>query len=177
MGDATGTCPLEKHVKADDSPESESQAGWSAASATPDPPTPADRRAHKIRGWRRRALLKHGARLHAEMGPKAQQCSLAMLDESGVVISWYSSADGNDHASQDVVDRHLSQFYVPEEIAKRWPSRDLKAATVEGSTTRRTWRRRPDGSTFSGTIVIEAMILRDGRLQGFSYLASTPEPS
>jgi hypothetical protein len=100
-----------------------------------------------------------------------------MLDESGVVISWYGSADGNDHASEDVVDRHLSQFYVPEEIASRQPRRDLRAAAVQGSTTRETWRRRPDGSAFLGTIVIEAVVLRDGRLQGFSYVASTPGPS
>jgi hypothetical protein len=95
-----------------------------------------------------------------------------MLDETGVVVSWYGRAGRNEHASEDVVGCHHSLFYIPEEIAKRQPYRDLRAAVAKGSLTRQAWRRRPDGSAFMSTIVIEAVTLRDGRLQGFSYVAS-----
>jgi len=93
-----------------------------------------------------------------------------MLDEAGVVISWYGRADESDHVADGVVDRHVSQFYVAEDIANRQPLQDLHAASVEGSSTRRGWRRAADGSDFWGTTVIDAVVLRDGRLQGFSYL-------
>lgn len=152
---------------------SDSQAGWSSASTQPSLPTTADRRAQKIRTWRRRALLKRGARLHLAMGANAQLCSLAMLDETGVIISWYGRIGHGEYVSDDVVGHHHSLFYVPEEVAKRQPSRDLRAAVVKGSVTRQVWRRRADGSTHTSTIVIEAMTLRDGRLQGFSYVEST----
>src|SRR5688572_29711404 len=66
--------------------DSDSQAGWSSVSITKwDLPTVPDRRADKIRSWRRRALLKRGALLHVTMAAKAQSSSLAMLDEKGMV--------------------------------------------------------------------------------------------
>ena len=151
---------------------SDSQAGWSSASTQPSLPTSADRRAQKIRTWRHRALLKRGAKLHLAMGAKTQLYSLAMLDETGVVVSWYGREGRNEYVSEDVVGSHHSMFYVPEEVSKRRPSRDLRAAANKGSVTRQAWRRRLDGSAYMSTIVIEALKLRDGRLQGFSYVAS-----
>ncbi|HEY0687259.1 MAG TPA: PAS domain-containing protein [Steroidobacter sp.] len=143
-----------------------------------DQPTAADRRSDKIRCWRRRALLKRGARLHMTMVANAQSnslASLAMLDEAGTVVSWYGSPDGRDYDSQEVIDRHLSLFYSSEEVSRRQPDRDLRAAVIEGRITRQAWRRRPDGSAFWGTIDIEPVVLRDGRVQGFSYVASAPD--
>ena len=151
----------------------DSQAGWTSVSISRwDPPTAADRRADKIRSWRRRALLKRGARLHIAQGLEAQSNSLAMLDEAGMVVCWYGCADGHDHASENVVDRHVSLFYVPDEVVGRLPYRDLRAAVIEGRIARQAWRRRPDGSAFWGTIVIEPVVLRDGRVQGFSFVTS-----
>jgi hypothetical protein len=159
------------------SASSDSQEGWLSSTITAwDQLTTVDRRAEKIRAWRRRALLKRGARLHTmmmtAMGTNARSCSLAMLDEVGVVVSWYGRADGDDQPSEDVVNRHVSLFYVSEEVARHQPHRDLRAAVLEGRTTRSAWRRRPDGSAFWGTIVIEPLVLRDGRVQGFSYVTS-----
>jgi len=133
------------------------------------------RRSARVRSWRRRVLLRRGVQMHAAMGLEDENCSLAMLDEEGVVVSWYGRADRNDRIADQIVDRHVSQFYVPEDVASKRPLRDLHAATVEGSHTRQGWRRRPDGIAFWGTTVIEAVLLRDGRLQGFSYVTRGSE--
>lgn len=133
------------------------------------------RRSEKVRSWRRRVLLRRGARLHAAMGADAESCSLAMLDEYGVVVAWYGRADGSQRIADHVVDRHVSQFYVPADIACNQPLRDLHAAIVGGRSTRQGLRYRPDGTTFWGTTVIEAVTLRDGRLQGFSYVTRGAE--
>jgi len=155
---------------------SDSQAGWSSISLSKWDQSPqVDRRSDKIRSWRRRALLKRGARLHMTMAATAQSNSLAMLDEAGMVVCWYGSPNGRDYTSEEVLDRHLSLFYVPEDVARRQPHRDLRAAVIEGRISRQAWRRRPDGSAFRGTIVIEPLVLRDGRVQGFSYVASAPD--
>jgi hypothetical protein len=156
-----------------DSATSDSQAGWTSVSISKwQEPTAADRRSEKIRSWRRRALLKRGARLHIAQSLKSERSSLAMLDEAGMVVCWYGCADGGDHVAEDVVDRHMSLFYVPQEVAKRRPQRDLRAAVIKGGITREAWRRRPDGSAFWGTIVIEPLVLRDGRVQGFSFVTA-----
>jgi hypothetical protein len=171
-----GECVLlEKRVNAKLDGEvaatSDSQAGWSSVSISKwDQHTAAGRRSDKIRSWRRRALLKRGARLHLALDAKCS--SLAMLDEAGIVVCWYGCSGGHDHVPEDVVDRHLSLFYVSEEVAGRQPHRDLRAAVIEGRVTRQAWRRRPDGSAFWATVVIEPLILRDGRVQGFSFVTS-----
>ena len=76
-------------------------------------------------------------------GLQEQSSSLAMLDEAGIVVCWYACADGHDQASEDVVDRHMSMFYVSEEVERRRPRRDLRAAVIEGRITRQAWRRKP----------------------------------
>ena len=152
-----------------------SPSGWSSLSISKwDQDRPADSRSDKIRLWRRRALSKRGARLHTKMAAAGQSNSLAMLDETGVVVCWYGSPDGRDYSSEEVVDRHLSQFYVSEEVAKRQPYRDLRAAVIDGRITRRAWRRRRDGSAYLGSFDLQPVVLRDGRVQGFSYMASAP---
>jgi hypothetical protein len=158
----------------------DSRTMQSAPAAGQQVPAAANKRAdnrssERVRSWRRRVLLRRGARMHAVMGTDVENCSLAMLDEEGVVVSWYGRADGNDRGADHVVDHHVSQFYVPEDIARKQPLLDLHAATVEGSDTGQGWRRRPDGIAFWGTTVIEAVLLRDGRLQGFSYVTRGAE--
>lgn len=154
----------------------DSSPGWSSVTITErDRSAESDRRSDKIRMWRRRALLKRGARLHTSMVSNAQVSSLAMLDEFGIVVCWYGSSDGRDYASEEVVDRHMSLFYVAEDVVRRQPHRDLREAVAEGRITRGAWRRKCDGSAFWGTIEIRPVVLRDGRVQGFSYVASAPD--
>jgi hypothetical protein len=131
---------------------------------------PAGRRSERIRLWRRRVLLKRGARMHAGMGIDGRTRTLAMLDETGVVVSWYGRAGGTDGTADQVLDRHVSHFYIPQDVANKQPLHDLQAAIVEGRSSRQGWQRRADGTAFWGTAVMEAIVLRGGRLQGFSYM-------
>jgi hypothetical protein len=131
---------------------------------------PADDRGDKIRKWRRRALLTKGAQMYSAMGVNAGQCSLAMLDPTGVVVAWYDLTGDGEQAAGHVVDRHVSQFYVPEDIASGLPLRDLHVAVVNGSSEQQGWCQRPDGGVFWGATLIDAVVLRDGRLQGFSHV-------
>jgi hypothetical protein len=128
---------------------------------------PADDRGDKIRKWRRRVLLRKGAQMYSAMGVNAGHCSLAMLDPTGVVVAWYDLTGDGEQAAGHVVDRHVSQFYVLEDISSSLPLRDLQVAVADGSSVQQGWRRRPGGAVFWGTTVIDALVLRDGRLQGF----------
>ncbi|MET0659055.1 MAG: hypothetical protein ABW110_12970 [Steroidobacteraceae bacterium] len=108
--------------------------------------------------------------MHASIITRAQDCSLAMLDETGVVVSFFGRSDGNDPPANQIVDRHIAQFYLAPDIGSQQPLRDLHDAVVGGSSIRQGWRLRAEGTAVWATTVIEAVTLRDGRLQGFSYL-------
>ncbi len=124
----------------------------------------------KVRIWRRRVLLRKGARIHSTMSANADDGLFAMLDSAGMVVCCYRGASDGGGAVGHLVDRHMSQFYVPEDIAISVPHRDLRVAVVDGSSTQQGWRRQSNDAVFWGTTIIDALMLADGRLQGFSLV-------
>lgn len=128
-----------------------------------------ERRATKSRLWRRRVLLKKGARLHAQMRANADEGSLAMLDEEGVVVSWYGDRP-EDTRTERLLDHHVSQFYLSSDVALGVPMRDLCTAAIHGVSRQLGWRRAADGSIGWAMTQIEAELLADGRLQGFAHV-------
>ncbi len=126
----------------------------------------------KVIEWRRRVLIRKGARMHAAMLERSDDGSLAMLDACGVVVYWCERPAPNSttDAQSSVLKRHVSQFYVPEDIDCSVPLLHLRNAATAGSSTQRGWRKRADGTTFWATTVIEALSLRGGSLQGFSHI-------
>jgi hypothetical protein len=110
--------------------------------------------------------------MHAAMLERSDGGSLAMLDACGVVVYWYERSVPSmaTDAEISVLKRHVSQFYVPEDIACSVPLLHLRDAAAAGSSTHRGWRKRSDGTNFWATTVIEALSLRGGSLQGFSHI-------
>lgn len=124
----------------------------------------------KVRSWRRRVLLKKGAQMHRAMVERADCGSLAMLDTAGVVVSWYEGCRGGRSEGDHVLDHHVSQFYVPADIASSLPVRDLCNAVADGSSEQYGWRKDSDGAVFWGSTTTHAILLRGGALQGFSHI-------
>lgn len=122
--------------------------------------------------WRRRALYRKGADIRMGMSVNAREYSLAMLDEAGIVVSWHDdiSPDQSPGLLDDVIDDHVRQFYVLADVAADVPRRDLGVAAVKGTCIGQGWRRRSGGSVYWGTTVINVVVNRQGRLQGFSHL-------
>lgn len=124
----------------------------------------------QIRAWRRRGLQRKGAHMRIAMAPGAKGYSLAMLDEAGIVVSWHDGPFMGNLAGDDVVDGHVSQFYMLEEVVAGVPQRDLRNAVSHGICTEQGWRRRAGGAIYWGTTIIRALLNRNGQLQGFSHL-------
>jgi hypothetical protein len=135
------------------------------------------RTSERTRLWRRRALLRKGARLYSNITGRSDFISLAMLDEDGAVVAWFERTKDRDVARNPDIQGHVSQFYMPEDIALGIPIRDLCTATVHGTCGATGWRRGSDGAKFWASVTIKPILLRDGRLQGFSlttHRASAP---
>lgn len=138
------------------------------------PPRASAQRGHtsKVIEWRRRVLIKKGARLSAAMRQRSDAGSLAMLDACGVVVYWCDRAPCESASDPEinVLKHHVSQFYVPEDVASSVPLLHLRSAVAGGTSTQSGWRKRSDGETIWATTVIEALSLRSGSLQGFSHI-------
>ena len=104
-------------------------------------------------------LLVEGAKDHA----------IFMLDPEGRVASWNSGAQSiKGYTEQEIIGRHISCFYVPEDVEHGEPERLLKAAAERGTVEDEGWRVRKDGSRFWAEVALS--VLRDdaGRILGFS---------
>ena len=123
----------------------------------------------RVREWRRRALLRKGARLYSNVSWTSNFASLAMLDEDGIVVNWYER-ESRYGAHRSPVNEHVSSLYMPSDVAMGVPVRDLCSAAMNGEFVADGWRVGMDGQKFWATTTIRPVLLRDGRLQGFSHV-------
>ncbi|MBB5956861.1 PAS domain S-box-containing protein [Saccharothrix tamanrassetensis] len=94
--------------------------------------------------------------------------AIFMLDPDGHVASWNSGAERiKGYRADDILGRHFSTFYPPEDIAAGKPDRELEIAIAEGRLEDEGWRLRKDGSRFWANVVITALFDATGDLRGF----------
>ena len=95
--------------------------------------------------------------------------AIFMLDPDGVVSNWNTGAERiKGYRTSEIVGRHFSAFYTPEDRANGVPQRGLSIAASEGKFETEGWRLRKDGSKFWANIVINAIRDRNGKLVGFA---------
>ncbi len=94
--------------------------------------------------------------------------AIVMLDPDGIVASWNVGAERIKGYRQDeIIGRHFSCFYPPEDVHRGIPDRELRVAAEEGRFEDEGWRMRKDGSRFWASVVITALREPDGTLRGF----------
>lgn len=98
-----------------------------------------------------------------------QDYAIFMLDPAGRVASWNSGAHKiKGYAADEIVGRHFSIFYTPEDVAADKPARELTLATAQGRAEDQGWRLRRDGSRFWADVTITAVHDTSGALLGFA---------
>jgi len=94
--------------------------------------------------------------------------AIIMLDTSGRVVSWNPGAERiKRYAAPEIVGRHFSCFYAPDEIEAGTPARGLERAASEGHCEAEGWRVRRDGSRFWAQVSIAPVRDAQGTLRGF----------
>jgi PAS domain S-box-containing protein len=110
---------------------------------------------------RRFRLLVHGVTDYA----------IYMLDLDGHVTNWNTGAARiNGYSESEIIGRHFSQFYTPEDREAGLPWQALERARQEGRYESEGWRCRKDGSRFWANAVIDAIHDEDGQLLGFAKI-------
>jgi PAS domain S-box-containing protein len=97
--------------------------------------------------------------------------AIFMLDPDGRVTDWNNGAKRiKGYSSEEILGRHFSTFYTPEDIAQGMPEKALETARMEGRFTAEGWRVRKDGSHFWANVVIDAIRDEHGELMGFAKI-------
>lgn len=95
--------------------------------------------------------------------------AIYMLDPDGVVVSWNSGAARiKGYAAEEVIGRHFSVFYSPEDVAAERPALELRVAAETGRYEEDGWRVRKDGTRFRAHVVVNALRDDTGALTGFA---------
>jgi len=97
--------------------------------------------------------------------------AIFLLDPEGYVRSWNKGAQNiKGYAPDEIIGKHFSVFYMPEDIDAKKPERELKLARKLGRVEDEDWRVRKDGSQVWANVVITALKDGKGELIGFAKI-------
>jgi PAS domain S-box-containing protein len=95
--------------------------------------------------------------------------AIYMLDPLGNITNWNAGAEAiKGYKAGEIVGRHFSLFYTPEDRASGAPARALETAIREGRFEGEAQRVRKNGERFWANIVIDPIHDDRGRLLGFA---------
>ena len=97
--------------------------------------------------------------------------AIFMLDPSGNVATWNEGAARiKGYKADEIIGRHFSCFYPPEDVQNGKPKHELEKAIAEDRYEEEGWRIRKDGSRFWANVIITALWYGTGKLRGFSKI-------
>src|SRR5215213_10663883 len=97
--------------------------------------------------------------------------AIFMLNPQGVIVSWNEGAKRiKGYTPEEIIGKHFSIFYIPEDLEDKKPERELKIAIAEGKYEEEGWRKKKDGSLFWANVIITAVYNEKGEHIGFSKI-------
>ena len=98
-----------------------------------------------------------------------QEYAIFNLDPHGNVVTWNNGAERlKGYRAEEILGKHFSAFYPPEDLASGRPKQILEEAARSGQSEDEGWRTRKDGSRFWANVVVTALRNAEGNLQGFA---------
>ncbi|SDX63835.1 PAS domain S-box-containing protein/diguanylate cyclase (GGDEF) domain-containing protein [Saccharopolyspora shandongensis] len=119
-------------------------------------------------GFLRPAAALPRDQLIGELVADLREYAIFALDADGRVSSWSAGAQRvKGYDSEEIIGRHFSVFYPPEQVESGYPDWELGQAIAHGFFIDRGWRLRKDGTRFWAHVVITAQRAPDGSPEGF----------
>lgn len=92
-----------------------------------------------------------------------------MLDPQGIITSWNAGAERVEgYLRHEIIGKHFSNFYLPEDIKAGKPWAELATARREGRSEDEGWRLRKNGERFWARVVVTPLHDSTGHLRGFA---------
>jgi PAS domain S-box-containing protein len=141
----------------------------------PEPPENGEGKARDARGSNGSDRAGHpgaeatSADFYRLLVESVQDYAIFALDRTGRVLTWSAGAARlKGYARTEIIGRHFSAFYPPEDVAAGKPDRELDVAARTGRLEDEGWRVRQDGTRFWASVVITALRDEMGALVGFA---------
>jgi PAS domain S-box-containing protein len=97
--------------------------------------------------------------------------TIITLDAGGRIESWNAAAQElKGWSAEEIIGRHVSVLYAPEDVAAGKVERLLEQARNNGTVEDEAWRVRKDGTRFWANVVITALFDDRGELRGYGKL-------
>ena len=109
------------------------------------------------------------AELYRLLVASVRDYAIFALDARGHVLTWNAGAASlKGYQAQEIIGRHFSAFYPPEDIAAGKPAMELVEAARNGRFEDEGWRLRRDGSRFWANVIVTALRDASGEVVGFA---------
>jgi PAS domain S-box-containing protein len=118
-------------------------------------------------------LKKHktSGELYRLLVENIKDYAIFMLDPNGVVQSWNAGAQSiKGYKAEEIIGRHFSIFYPPEDMAWNKPAWELEQANQAGRFEDEGWRLKQDGTRFWANVIITALRDEQGELKGYAKI-------
>lgn len=97
--------------------------------------------------------------------------ALFLIDPMGRVTTWNAGAARiKGYTPDEIIGRHFSVFYTPEDRDAGEPAVALETARRTGRYEKEGWRVRKDGTCFVANVIIDAITDDNGKLIGFAKI-------
>ena len=94
--------------------------------------------------------------------------AIITLDAEGMITSWNSGAERiNGYSGSEILGRHFSRLFPPEDIADNKPWRQLAIARERGRVNDESWRIRRDGTQYWANNVIASLPENESRRRAY----------
>jgi PAS domain S-box-containing protein len=113
--------------------------------------------------------LRVSERRFHELVDAVTDYAIFLLDPTGHVATWNAGAKRTKgYEESEIVGKHFSVFYTPEDRANGKPERILETVRREGRVEDESWRVRKDGTRFWANVVLTALRDDRGNVTGFA---------
>jgi PAS domain S-box-containing protein len=117
----------------------------------------------------RRDATRESGDLYRLLVENVQDYAIFALDPDGYILSWNAGAERlKQYTADEVIGRHYSIFFPPEDIAADLPAMELEVARSAGRAEAEGWRVRKDGSRFWASVRLTPLHDATGELVGFA---------
>jgi PAS domain S-box-containing protein len=113
--------------------------------------------------------LKESEERYRMMIDVVKDYAIFRLDANGNIITWNEGAKNlKGYEPHEIIGKHFSVFYGPEDIKNGKPAWELNEAITHGRVEDHGWRIRKDGSKFWANVILTAIRDASGKVTGFT---------
>jgi PAS domain S-box-containing protein len=113
--------------------------------------------------------LKKSEERYIKMTEEVQDYAIILLDVDGTILNWNKGAQNiKGYTENEIIGQNFSVFYLEEDRKNNLPEKLIRMAGEEGRAMNEGLRKRKDGTTFWGSIVITALHDENNRVIGFT---------